>query len=55
MNNKDKNYIDIEINKAKEYKIFCKKNNMMNDYDFWNGYLNSLELLKLNYLYNYKF
>jgi hypothetical protein len=55
MNNKDKNYIEIEINEAKKYKSFYNKNNMMNDYNFWNGYLNSLELLKLNYLNNYKF
>lgn len=54
MNNKDKNYIDIEINKAKEYKRFYNNINAQNDYYFWTGYLNSLELLKLNYLNDYK-
>ena len=54
MNSKDKKYIDKEIIEAKEYKTLFNKNNMINEYNFWTGYLNSLELLKLKSKHNYK-
>ena len=54
MNIKDKKYIEQEINKAKEYKTLFDKQKMTNEFYFWSGYLNSLELLKLKIKHNYK-
>lgn len=55
MNIKDKKYLNEKILFAQKAKIMYKKLDKINEYNFWIGYLNALDLLKLNVENNYKF
>lgn len=55
MNNSLKKYIEIEIQKAKGNKKMYKNSGVeyINEFNFWTGYLNALECLRLDYKTNY--
>ena len=54
MNIKDIKYLAKEIKKAKHYKSLFINSDRINEFNFWNGYLNALELIEINQYRNYK-
>lgn len=56
MNIKDKKYINEQIEQAVKNKKLYKKLGVdyIGEYNFWNGYINALEVFKLAEKLNYK-